>query len=114
MKKLILIASFFMMTSYQMYAATGTLTNNSNNPVNVVFYISYTAPTATKSAGGRYGGGQGTLITAGQNYNFPSPNITDIDIFYGNGTLPPLHLASVNTNNSYTINPGSQWTVTQD
>ncbi|MBV8661303.1 MAG: hypothetical protein JO129_04115 [Candidatus Dependentiae bacterium] len=115
MKRLMVIASFFMMTSYQMYAFTGTgsITNNSNTPVVVVFYTNNYAPaTATRSAQGRYGI-QGTPIPAGQNYNFPSSDITSVDIFYGNGTLPPLH-ASVNTNNSYTINPGSQWTVTQN
>lgn len=115
MKKSIILAIILLTQNIITFCATtntGMITNNSNGPVNIVFYTNYVAPTATRSATGRYGS-QGTVITAGQNYNFPATNITSVDIFYGNGTLPPLHDA-VNTNLSYTINPGAQWTITQD
>jgi hypothetical protein len=97
-----------------MYAATttGAITNNSNTSVNVVFYKGFVPATDKKSAQGRIGT-QGTVITAGQNYNFPDSSINSIEVFYGNGTLPPLRIP-VNTNSNYTINPGAQWTVTQD
>ena len=97
------------------YAAssTGAITNNSNTSVNIVFYRGYAKATDKKSALGRIGA-QGTVITAGQNYNFPDSSVNSVDIFYGNGTLPPLHADNISAGSNYTINPGAQWTLTQD
>jgi len=92
--------------------AAGGLTNNSNSPINVVMYSSnYIAPTATTSAKGRISS-QGTIIPPGQNSDFVT-GTTSVDIFYGNGTQPPLH-AAINIASNYTVNPGSPWTITQD
>lgn len=113
MKKSIILAIILLTQSIITFCATtGQITNNSNISINVVYYTNYVAPTTTRSAQGRYGS-QGTVISAGQNFNFPDPGIRSVDVFYGNGTLPPLHV-TVTTNSSYTINPGAQWTVTQD
>ncbi|MDP3788399.1 MAG: hypothetical protein Q8Q60_03750 [Candidatus Chromulinivorax sp.] len=103
-----------------MATTNGTITNNSNNPVNVVFYSNANAAptigTGTalgKSAQNRIGL-QGTIIAAGQNINFPdSTGIASMDIFYGSGISAPLHV-SVSSNSNYTINPGVVWTVTLD
>ncbi len=109
----IILAIFFVGQTFGLiHAATGAITNNSNGSVNVVFYKGFVPATEKKSAQGRVIS-QGTVITAGQNYNFPDTSINSVEIFYGNGTQPPLH-AQVNTGSNYTINPGVQWTLTQD
>jgi hypothetical protein len=112
MKKTIL-AILLLAQTIGAIAAVGSLTNNGNMPVNVVMYNSnYTAATSTISAKGRISA-QGLIIPAGQNVDFIT-GTTSIDIFYGNGSQPPLH-ATITTNNSYTINPGSPtWSITQD
>lgn len=114
MKKSKILIMTLVLANYSTMSifAAGTITNNSNAPINVVFYSTYVAPTETRSAQGRLNN-QGFVIAAGQSYSFPINNAASIDVFYGNGTLPPLH-ATVNANASYTINPGAKWTITQD
>jgi hypothetical protein len=114
MKKSIILAMLLLTQSIVTMAggSTGQITNNSNGAINIVFYSNYIAPTPTRSAQGRISS-QGTVITAGQNCNFPPGGVTSVEIFYGNGTLPPLHMP-VSTGLNYTINPGAQWTITQD
>lgn len=119
MKKSIMLAMLLLTQSIVTMAATGSITNNANGSINIVFYKAYVAPTTGtnttlgRSAQGRSSNStQGTVITAGQNYNMP-PDATSMDVFYGNGTLPPLH-AQVSTGLNYTVNPGAQWTITQD
>ncbi len=119
MKKSIILAILLLTQTIITMADSGTITNNSNNPVNVIFYDgAWTA--ITTGAGNTLGisskgriGHQGTLIPGGQNINFPPGGIKSIDVHYGNGTLAPLH-APVEPNNSYTINPGVTWSVTID
>ncbi len=121
MKKSIgLMILFLTQTMITMTATTGTITNNSNTQVNIVFYSTAAAAPVQgsgtslgKSAQNRIGL-QGTVIAPGQNINFPdSTGIASMDVFYGNGTLAPLHVP-VSSNSNYTINPGVQWTVTLD
>ena len=113
MKKQIMIVILLLGQSITSIYALGQITNNSNTQVNLVFYKGYVKPTDKKSAQGRIGM-QGTVITSGQNFNFPEASITSVDIFYGNGTFPPLHTDNINTNSNYTVNPGTVWTLTQD
>ena len=91
---------------------TGQLTNNSNLPVNIVFYSNYTTPTDKYSPKGRINP-QGTIIPPGQNTSFIT-GTTSIDIYYNTGMIH----ANVNSSNNYTIIPSSKineaWTLTLD
>ena len=114
MKKLILTALFFMITTtWNMQASqAGQLTNNASTPINLVMYSSNYAPgTSTTSAKGRINP-QGVMIPGGNNTNL-APGTTSIDIFY-NESQGPIH-ATIHPNYNYTIIPASpQWIITQD
>ncbi|MGZ6250605.1 MAG: hypothetical protein ACXWL2_01105 [Candidatus Chromulinivorax sp.] len=93
-------------------ADEGQLTNNSNGPVNVVFYLNYIPPTDKNSPKGRINK-EGVIIPAGNSVSF-APKTTSIDIYYTNGMIH----ANVNSSNNYTILPSAKinapWTLTAD
>lgn len=125
MKKLILLTTTLCFLTHSIFA--GTITNNGNVSINVILYNNYTPPkidgsgnatTGVKigtSARGRINK-QGFLLQGGQNMDL-GQNTNSIDIAYGNGNEPIMHV-DINPNNSYTVQPGpvvnSPWVITQD
>ncbi len=101
-----------LMLSFVTLINAGLLTNNSNVTINVVMYTNAYQPAKNnQSALGRVRN-QGYLITAGQNIDIEKA-ASSIDIFYSI-EKPGIH-ATINPNQSYTINPDiPNWTITQD
>jgi len=101
----------FLLSLSQALVATGSITNNGHQPINVVFYNNYQAASATTSAKGRLNP-QGLIIPGGQNSNIPN-NATSVDIYYSD-QAPGIH-GPITPNSSYTVTPASPtWILTQD